>query len=318
MNEHQLIDLLRPLAAPEAEGFSNDAAALTIPNATQLIVTTDTLVAGVHYIGNEPAERIAQKALRTNLSDLAAMGATPYRYSLAFSLPKETNHTWCEAFVAGLAEDQKRYDLSLLGGDTTHTPAALTVTITAMGLAPKGSALTRSGAQEGDSIYVTGTLGEAAMGLKVAQGSAPHNAHLMNRYQLPQPRVEAIPLLRNVASAAMDISDGLAIDLHRLCAASNAGAMISFIPRSPAGSASCSADHSVDDAALNAALYGGDDYELLFTAALEHHDTIMSTAESLPFPITKIGEITPQKEGIMLQKYSASIPLKSKGYQHEW
>lgn len=321
MDEHQLITMLRPLAAPEADNFSNDAAALTIPDKQELVVTTDTLIAGVHFIGDEPPALIAQKALRVNLSDLAAMSATPYRYNLALSLPKGTDAAWCERFVAGLAEDQTRYDISLLGGDTTTTSGPLTITITAMGLAQSGVILTRTGAQEGDNIYVTGTLGDAALGLMVAQGELPENTSLLNRYHLPQPRLEALHLLQKYAAAAMDISDGLAQDLNKLCAASNVGAVITetLIPSSRGLTAESErSEDPRDDMVLNAALYGGDDYELLFTASAEHQSAITEAAQNLSFLITKIGTITAKSGGIMLQQSDATIPLKSDGYMHKW
>ncbi len=263
MNEFALIHTyFRPLAAafPGSLDLRDDAALLTSPPGMQLVVTADALSAGVHFFGTEDASLIARKALRTNISDLAAMGAQPFAYFLCVMLPRDTTEAWIARFAHGLAADQAAFGIHLAGGDTTRTDGPLSIAITALGHVPVGAALTRSGARGGDKIYVSGTLGDAALGLACFKGELPEDAFLQNRYVLPQPRVALGLALRGVASACMDISDGLVQDMGHICAASGVGAMLyaDALPLSVAAQ-----NHG--EKALHAALSGGDDYELLFT-----------------------------------------------------
>lgn len=309
MDEFSLIDkFFRPLAAgfSGSLGLTDDAALLAVPAGQHLIITADALVAGVHFTGDEDAGAIGQKALRVNLSDLAAKGATPLCYFLTLSLPTLITEAWLARFVAGLAIDQKEYAIALAGGDTTNTPGPLTVSITALGTSPQGAALLRSGAQAGDDIYVSGTIGDAALGLKVVRGELPENAFLRNRYLLPQPRTQLGQQLRGIASACMDISDGLVQDLGHICTASGVGATI-HAERVPI------TEPFRDQ--MEKLITGGDDYELLFTAPPAQRGAIDTLSQKLALPLTRIGEITSGNKATVLQGGTEMV-LKHTGYRH--
>lgn len=274
MNE---FDIIKRYFVPLAEQFPgslllrDDAAVLDVPAGQQLVVTKDAISEGIHFIGNEDPAFIAQKLLRTNLSDLAAMGATPWCYFLSVMLPHTTDEAFIKRFCEGLAIDQKTYAIHLAGGDTIATNGTLSFSLTAHGLVPYGQALKRSGAKVGDHIYITGTIGDSALGLRILQNKLPQAAilnddekqFLINRYLLPQPRVQEGLELRGVATACMDVSDGLVQDAQKLCAASGVGAEIHLeqLPLSePARKL------VMHDLALWPVIYnGGDDYELIFT-----------------------------------------------------
>ena len=311
--------LLAPLAErePGALNLRDDAAFLDIPTGRTLVVTKDAIVAGVHFTGREAAGRIAQKLLRVNLSDLAAKGATPWGYFLALMLPPETDDVWLRDFAQGLKADQDEFGITLMGGDTTRTPGPLSLSLTALGLVAAGQGMTRSGAGEGDGIYVSGTLGDGALGLLLTQGvlTAPPEIHdaLVGRYQLPCPRMALGQSLIGIASAAMDISDGLVQDLGHLCQASGLGAVIEtgLLPFSPAAKALCNGTDI-----LTSALSGGDDYELLFTAPVNRQDAIDRLAQQHGLPITRIGQMITGSEVRILGARGAEIPLTHKGFRH--
>lgn len=322
MDEFRLIaTYFAPLASgvPGARALADDAALLTLPPGKQLVMTTDTMVAGVHFIGNEPPALLAKKLLRVNLSDLAAMGANPYAYLLVMSLPKDTQELWIQDFARGLAEDQSRYGCTLVGGDTTATPGALTLTLTALGWVEAGRALTRSGAAPGDRVYVSGTLGDAALGLEVVQGTRrvtpAQSEFLTARYQLPEPRVALGQALVGLASAAMDISDGLVQDLGHLCRASGVGATI-YADQVPLSEAAAPLERRH---ALEAALTGGDDYELLFTAPPEKEPALVAVARTSGVVITCIGNIRKGEDVRVLDADgSSAFNIKTAGYKHFW
>jgi thiamine-monophosphate kinase len=311
-------DLINTYFKPLAKGFpgslnlTDDAAVLDIPAGFQLIITKDAISQGVHFIGNEAPSLIAKKLLRTNLSDLAAKGTTPYCYFLAGMLPKNTDEAWIKSFTSGLAEDQKLFGIHLAGGDTTSTLGSLSLSITALGLVPKNSALTRSRAKIGDDIYVSGTLGDSALGLLSAQGKCPHDAFLINRYQLPEPRLSLGQTLRGIANSCMDISDGLVQDLEHICKASNVGAVIEAhtLPLSAA------AQKIGTLLALEAALSGGDDYELLFTVAPENAKNIAALAKKFALPIARIGKIANGKKVRVIDESGKEIDIEKKGFLH--
>ena len=224
--ERLIARYLRPLAThPGALGLIDDAAVLTPPPGCDLVLTTDGVIAGVHFFPNDPAEDIGRKALRMNLSDLAAKGAKPLGFLLSLALPAGTDEGWIAGFAAGLGDDAERYGCPLLGGDTDHTPGPISVSIAAFGVVPHGQMVRRSTAKVGDSIVVTGTIGDAALGVKL-RGDANLSArwrlstamahHLQDRYLLPQPRNALAEAVLHHATAAMDISDGLAGDLGKL------------------------------------------------------------------------------------------------------
>lgn len=266
-------DLIARYFAPwaGAGGFAlkDDAAAIPAPAGQEIVLTVDALVAGVHFFPHDPPGAIAKKALRVNLSDLAAKGADPLGFLLALSLPKSWTADWMEAFSQGLREDALAFACPLLGGDTTRTPGPLTLSITALGAAPHGAMVKRFGARPGDAIYVTGTIGDAALGLACREGlaglGAADRAFLEDRYLLPRPRNAAARAMRRHARGGMDVSDGFVGDLAKMMRASGCGARVELarVPFSDAARAAILLDPSLRDMALT----GGDDYELLASVA---------------------------------------------------
>src|SRR5690349_11979564 len=238
-----------PLAAPGALGLRDDAALIDGPDGQHYVLTADAIVEGVHFLSEDPPAQVAQKLLRVNLSDLAAKGAEPVGYLLVTALPRARDEAWLEAFAAGLAADQARFGIGLLGGDSTATDGPATLSVTALGRVASGRAVLRSGARAGDSIYVSGTLGDAALGLQALRGELPGIAaeardFLAGRYRLPQPRLALGQRLVGVAHAMMDISDGLVADLGHIVEASGVGAVIeaALLPLSPAARSVIAAD----------------------------------------------------------------------------
>lgn len=288
---------LAPLASdPAAFNLTDDAACLAVPSGYELVVTMDALVAGVHFFADDPPDLIARKALRTNLSDLAAKGARPRAYLLTLALPDEWSEAWLADFVKGLDFDQKHFDIALLGGDTTRSAGPLMLSITALGLVPAGKMVRRKGAQAGDRVFVTGTIGDAAFGCRLRLQperfenlAANHRAHLLQRYLVPEPRNALAGLLQVHASAAMDVSDGLAGDCAKLCRASGVSAMIDIahVPLSAAAYTLCGTGTDM----LELALSGGDDYEILFTVAPDRCSTLMAEARAANVAVSEIGTI---------------------------
>ncbi len=284
---------------PLAKGFEgaldllDDAALLSAPAGETLVVTTDTMIEGVHYLAGENPGRLARKALRVNLSDLASMGARPLVYLLTIALPKAIDDEWLAAFADGLRRDQERFGIHLAGGDSVSTPGPVTVSITAIGAVPDGQAIRRSGARPGDRVWVSGTIGDGVLGLQAAQGglaalSPGDRDHLAGRYHLPSPRVQLGQRLRGVATAAADISDGLIGDLGHICRASGVGATVAVdrVPLSPAARAAIAMDPALEAEAVA----GGDDYELVFAAPAAAADAVRRIAGDLDCPLTEIGE----------------------------
>jgi thiamine-monophosphate kinase len=312
--------LLRPLAAsfPGAFELGDDTARVSLPPGEELVVKTDALVCGVHFLPNHPPGRVAQKALRVNLSDLAAAGARPVAYQMALVLPDHIDDVWLEAFCAGLAADQRTYGIALCGGDTASTPGALTISITVLGAAPPDPVLGRGGAQPGDLVFVSGTIGDGALGLLADTGRLPEadvagQAFLVDRYLLPQPRLDLGKRLRGVASACMDLSDGLAGDLGHIAARSGVRAVINAeqVPLSPAAAAAV----AYRPALLETILTGGDDYELLFTVPSERRETIATIAPLAGVPVTEIGRVE-QGDGAVVRKDGVPLTLDRPGYRH--
>jgi thiamine-monophosphate kinase len=304
---------LRPLAtAAGALQLLDDAALLDPRPGTQLVLTKDAMVAGVHFLPDDPPGEIAHKLLRVNLSDLAAMGAAPLGYLLALARPAAIADAWLAAFCAGLADDNATFGVSLLGGDTVSTPGPLTLSLTALGEVPEGEALLRSGARAGDDIWVSGTLGDAALGLAVLQGALevaePVRSHLVERYRLPRPRLALGQALRGRAHAAIDVSDGLLADLGHIVETSDLGAEIrvDLLPLTAADLPS----------ALDAALSGGDDYELLFTAPASQRGTIERLARDLGLPLTRIGAVQAAPGIRVLDAASMEIHPERTGWRH--
>jgi thiamine-monophosphate kinase len=306
---------LRPLATTgSALGLTDDAAVLDPPPGRQLILAKDAMVAGVHFLDDDPPGQIAQKLLRVNLSDLAAMGAAPLGYLLALARSKEIADDWLAAFCAGLAADNAEYQIALFGGDTVATPGPLTLSLTAIGEVPQGAALLRGGARPGDDLWVSGTLGDAALGLKVLRheldATADARACLIERYHLPRPRLALGQQLRGIASAAIDISDGLVADLGHVLEVSQVGAEL-HADTLPLSSAARDLPGARD-----AALSGGDDYELLFTAPPERRGEIEALSRRLELALTRIGAIRTEPDLHVLDEAGREIPISKAGWQH--
>jgi thiamine-monophosphate kinase len=293
----------RPLAKhPGALELIDDVALLTPPAGRDIVLTTDAIVGGVHFFLEDSADMVARKALRVNLSDLAAKGATPAGFLLALALPTAVGDDWIKSFAQGLGADADAYSCPLLGGDSVSTPGPATISITAVGTLPQGTMVPRSGARVGDRIMVTGTIGDAALGLLMRKEAAhaarwrldrEHQSNLTNRYLLPQPRNVIAEALRLHASAAMDASDGLVGDLTKLCAASGVSAEVTInnVPLSDAARRVL----AVDPTQAETVLTGGDDYEIVCTMGADRLPSFRAAAEAAGVPVTEIGQITAGK-----------------------
>jgi thiamine-monophosphate kinase len=279
----------RRLAGPGALDLSDDAALIDPPPGRQLVAAADAMVAGVHFLPDDPPGTIGAKLLRVNLSDLAAMGATPLGYLMTVALPRGTPEEWLAAFVDGLASDGQTFGIHALGGDTVSTPGPATLSLTILGSVAPGAALRRAGARPGDRVWVSGTLCDGALGLRVLRGEliADADEHLSRRYRLPEPRLALGAALSGIAHAAMDVSDGLIQDLGHICRASACGAIVdaTSLPLSAASRAAIQADPTL----LRLALTGGDDYELLFAAPPERSAEVLARAARTGTPVTPVG-----------------------------
>ncbi len=290
----------RPLAtAPGAFALADDAAIITPPPGCDLVLKTDGVIAGVHFFPDDPPDTVARKVLRMNLSDLAAKGATPLGFLISIALPTGFDEAWIAGFTVGLGDDAAHYACPLLGGDTDHTPGPISVYIAAFGAVPYGKMVQRATAKAGDSIIVTGTIGDAALGVLLRKDEnlatswrlpEPMRAYLKQRYLLPEPRNALAAAVLQYASAAMDISDGLAGDLAKLCQASGVAAEIDAarVPLSGAARAAVAADPSL----LETVLTGGDDYEIVLTLAPERVATFRAAAQAAGVAATEIGRAT--------------------------
>jgi len=308
-----------PLAGLGALDLSDDAALIDCPSGYRLVATVDQLVEGVHFLADDPPEAVAKKLLRRNLSDLAAMGATPRHYLLTSALPASRDDDWVRRFAEGLGEDQHRFGIALLGGDSTSTSGPISLSLTAIGQVAAGREIRRSGAKPGNRVWVSGTIGDAFLGLEVLRGGygalAPeHRAALAARFRLPDPRTELGPCLAGIASAMIDVSDGLLADLGHICETSAVAATVELarLPLSPAAR-----EAVADDIAIRAALAtGGDDYELLFSAPPEASGEIVSLSQSLGLPLTEIGAIEVGAGVRLIDADGREIPVGATGWRH--
>jgi thiamine-monophosphate kinase len=308
-----------PLAGPGGLGLVDDAALLDCAPGRRLVVTADAIVAGVHYLPDDPPELIARKLLRVNLSDLAAMGARPLHYVLTTALPAELGPEWLARFAEGLGEDQRRYGIDLLGGDSVGTRGPAVLSLTAIGEVATGREIRRNGAQAGDLVWVSGTIGDAFLGLDLLRGAHPdlapeHRDYLVRRFRLPEPRTELGPRLCGIARAMIDVSDGLLADLGHICETSRAAAIVELdlLPLSLAAHAVVEHDPGIR-AQLAAA---GDDYELLFAAPADAAEAIATLSLRLGLPVTKIGRIDVGTGVRLLNTDGHQIPLEATGYRH--
>lgn len=299
--ETELIETyLAPLTrgAAGAFGLRDDAALIETEEGVDLVVTNDPVRAGVHFFADDDARDIAWKALAVNVSDLVAKGAEPVGYVMALAFPEPPLASWMDRFALGLKEAQDAFGLQLLGGDTDRSGGPLSVSVTAFGAVPRDDFVPRSGARAGDHVLVSGTLGDAALGLKLRAGGQEsglgeaHRAHLVGRYLRPEPRLALIPVLRSYATAALDVSDGLVKDLTRLAAAAGAGIEVRYsaLPLSEAvRAASVNSPTTVEQAVLG----GGDDYEVLFAVTDADLADVLAEAEAVGVPVTEIGILQP-------------------------
>ena len=290
----------KPIARhPGALGLTDDTALLAPPSGHELVLTADAIVGSVHFFPDDPPDSVARKALGVNLSDLAAKGAKPAGFLLTLALPKDHSKAWLKAFARGLGAAASRYGCPLLGGDTVLTPGPVTISIAAFGTLPKGTMVRRSGARAGDVVVVTGTIGDAALGLKLRTDIGavhrwnlvpPMQRHLASRYLVPQPRNAVAEAVRRYANGAMDVSDGLAGDLGKLVRESGVGADIetSRVPLSRAARYVLDAD----SAALETILTGGDDFEVLATVPQRKLASFEAAARRAKLSVTEIGRVT--------------------------
>jgi thiamine-monophosphate kinase len=316
--------LIRPLAGVGAFNLEDDAARLVPPAEHELVLTADAIVMGVHAFPEDPADLIARKALRMNLSDLAGKAAIPLGFLMTLALPARHNEKWLTLFFDGLAQDSANYGCPLLGGDTTRTPGPFSVSMTVIGALRRGRMPTRLDARPGDLIVVTGTIGDAALGL--VQRLAPERSerwrlssleadHLSSRYLLPQPRTELALANGRHAHAAMDISDGLVGDLERLCRASGLAARIEA-ERVPLSAAARSALGS-DDELIETILTGGDDYELLLTLNSSSWPGFEAECKAKGVAATRIGETHAGEAGqVTVTREGVELSLGRTAYSH--
>jgi len=300
-----------PLAGAGTDSLTDDVALLTPPPGRELVLKADALVGGVHFLNDDPADLVARKLLRVNLSDLAGKGATPIGYLLTVSVPRGTPDAWFAAFAAGLARDQAEFGVSLLGGDTTSTPGPISLSLTIVGHTAPGITPRRGGARADDAILVTGTIGDGALGLAVALGKLTDSTgHLLDRYRLPRPRM-GMPV-GEFATASMDISDGLVQDLSHICRASGLGAVLeaALVPLSaPARSAG--------PAWMETILTGGDDYEVLMTVPTARVDACIAAAAERGISLTRIGRMATGPADVrVLDAAGAPMTFAATGWTH--
>ena len=323
--EFELIDrYLAPLATDAgAAGLKDDAAIVHPKSRTDIVLTKDALAEGIHFFAEDPPAAIASKALRVNLSDLAAKGAEPFGYLMALALPQDWTVDWLEGFVSGLAADQARYGVTLLGGDTLKASGGLTVSITALGRLPEGAIVRRSGARPGDRILVTGTIGDAALGLALRKDpgqaeawrlSAVARAHLTARYLMPEPRTAAAQAVRSYAHAALDVSDGLFGDMARMAKASGVAVRLQAaqVPLSPAAAAVI----AVDPTAFELAVCGGDDYEIVAAVPPQNVGAYLVALRDAGLAVTEIG-VVEEGEGVrIIGRDGDPLPIGPSSFHH--
>jgi thiamine-monophosphate kinase len=311
-------ELIARYFAPLAKGFAgagglkSDNAFLAGDARHDLVVKTDTVVSGVHFLSDEKPGLVAAKSLRVCLSDLAAGGAAPFVYQLSLALPEAWTEGWISRFARGLAADQRRYGIALCGGDTVVSPGPLTITITAFGKVPHGRGLTRAGARAGDGLWVSGTIGDGALGLRAARGQLESRA-LERRFRQPQPRTALGPLLVGIATAAADISDGLLADAGHIGDASRLGVVIErdHVPLSAAARRAVAADPDLWSDVLG----GGDDYELVIAVPPRKRRALQQAGAVAGVPVTRIGTLV-EGRGVRLTIEGRPARARRQGYVH--
>ena len=317
MDEFSIIaEFFAPLATDTAAfGLKDDAAAIPARPGFDTVITTDTITQGTDFFPHDPPAMVAQKALRVNLSDLAAKGAVPAFYFLNLVLPYGVTRDWLKSFTDGLARDQHNFSISLLGGDTSAGEFP-TVSVTALGYVAAGTMLRRNGAKAGDSVYVTGTIGDSAGGLAIfkRESHALNEArrdHLIARYRIPDPPVAFGAGLRGLASASVDVSDGLIADLGHLASQVAIAVNAEKVPRSDA----LRAFWGDEPAAIIRAITAGDDYQVAFTAPPQDESRIMAAAKAAGISVTAIGTVS-AGQGVTVTHRGQTLVIPKPGYRH--
>mgnify|MGYP001438801167 FL=1 len=311
MNEFDFINkYFKPLVSKEARNLNDDAAIFRPKIKNEIVISTDSLVEGIHFFGHENPSDIAKKSLRVNLSDMAAMGAKPLFYNLALNIPKHKVQKFIPKFVNGLKEDQDTFNLKLIGGDLTSSLKHINITITIFGEIPQGQFLPRGGAKNGDLLFVSGFLGLSKIGLDNFFSKSNQFKSARNKYLLPEPRVDLSILLRKIANCMIDISDGLVQDATHLAEKSNLSVEID-IKKIPLPNFK-SLTHEI---ILNSALYGGDDYELLFSCDPCHEEFLKKLSLKTKINLTKIGFFKNNK-GKFLKFKNTKIKPKRNSFSH--
>jgi thiamine-monophosphate kinase len=317
-------ELIREFFAPLSRGVSgacnlqDDVATVTCPAGYEMVLKVDAIVEGVHFLKDDPARSIAKKALRANLSDFAAKGAEPRAYLLALALPDWATDAWVGEFAQGLAEDQAEFGIALAGGDTVRTPGPLTIAVTLTGFVPTGETIRREGAKVGDSVYVTGTIGDAGGGLELLRGKPPAltdwQDRLIDRYRIPSPRLAFGRALRGVANAALDVSDGLIADLGHIAAVSEVCVEVdaSRVPLSD----EFRQMYGAGVPSLVRAATAGDDYEIAFVADARQRGRIHALASQTQTRVTEIGRVSAGRGVALLDAAGGELPVAHKGFVH--
>ena len=313
-----IAEIFAPLAGEGSLGLKDDAAMIAAWLGHDLVVTTDAVAEGTDFFAFDPAGMVAQKALRVNLSDLAAKGAAPHGYLLSIALPPSITGDWLKIFAQGLARDQAQFGIILLGGDTARTEGPLSISITAFGFVPSGGMIRRQGAQPGDHVYVTGVIGDSGGGLAIFKRenhslTEQQRDALIACYRLPEPPLSFGAMLRGLASASVDVSDGLLADMGHVARASGISLVIdaAAVPRSDA----LRAFWGDGEAAILRAVTAGDDYQIAFTAAPADHDAVMAAARDAAVTVTRIGRVE-AGEGVELVLNGRSVAVPRSGYVH--
>jgi thiamine-monophosphate kinase len=318
MNEFSFIEkYLKPLTMGrgEALGLQDDAAIFKIPSGYELVVSSDTLGAGTHFLKDEKPAFVAHKALRVNLSDLAAMGAKPYAYQLCLTLPHAPQEKMIKDFCAALLKDQKEFGIFCSGGDTTAVKNSFIISITAMGLVPKGKAVKRSGAKAGDVIVLTGVVGNALAGLRMLQNKLPKEKSCIEAYRKPTPRVAVVEIIRRYAHAAVDISDGLVADVGHIARAANCAANID----ADKIKFSKPVQSFIDKGKMTFidAITGGDDYELALAVSPKNLKALMAQLKGKNLKPQIIGSFGKGKPGVQVIGHDKKpMDISKSGWTH--
>lgn len=313
--------LLAPLAHPEwGRGLRDDVAVLPSRPGYDLVLTKDAIVEGVHFLPTDPLDTVAQKLLRVNLSDLAAKGAEPFGYLLACHWSGRCGWPEREAFAEGLSRDQAEFGIHLLGGDTVVTPGPASFSVTMLGWVAKGRAIGRAGARPGDLVFVTGTVGDGILGLMAAQGRvtlvSERMTALVHHYRTPMPRVDFAPAVRDLATASVDVSDGLIADLGHVAMASAVRIEIDLEPLPLSIAAQSWIEGRVDvEAALLMLAAGGDDYEIALTCRPDAEAALRREADRLHLRITRMGQVV-AGQGIVTRYGGQVLEAKHGGWRH--